>query len=92
MKEIVKKKFPNETHYGDRWGNTETDNELKTIIKKYIIPFLDKEKNAIEIGPGGGRMTKYLQDFKTIYLVDLNPNSLDYIKNDFIQIKIFDFA
>jgi len=87
-----KKVFPDEIHYGDRWGNTETDNELKIIIKKYIIPFLDKEKNAIEIGPGGGRLTKYLQDFKTVYLVDLNPNSLDYIKKRFNSNKNFRFC
>ena len=86
------KDLPNETHYGDRWGNTETDNELKTIIEKYITPFLDEEKNAIEIGPGGGRLTKYLQEFKTVYLVDLNPNSFDYIKKRFNSNKNFRFC
>ena len=54
-----KKDLPDETYYGDRWGNIETDNELKEIIKKYIDPFIDKEKSALEIGSGGGRFTKF---------------------------------
>ena len=87
-----KKDLPDETHYGDRWGNTETDNELKEIIKKYIDPFIDKEKSALEIGSGGGRFTKYLQNFKTLYLVDLNPNSLDYLKKRFNLNKNFQFC
>jgi len=78
-----KKYFPNEKHYGERWGEVEKDTVLKSIKEKFVLPFVNENKLVLEIGPGGGRWTKYLLNCKKLYCLDLNPKSLDYVKNRF---------
>ena len=77
-----KKVFPNEKYYGDRWGEVEKEPIFKSIKEKFILPFVNN-KSVLEIGPGGGRWTKYLLNCESLYCVDLNPHSLEYVKNRF---------
>jgi len=80
---LSRKYHPNEKHYGERWGEVEKDPILKSIKEKFILPFVNEDKSVLEIGPGGGRWTKYLLNCKKLYCIDLNPESLDYVKNRF---------
>ena len=80
---LSRKHYPNEKYYGDRWGEVEKDPVLKSIKEKFILPFVNENKSVLEIGPGGGRWTKYLLNCNKLYCLDLNPQSLDYVKNRF---------
>ena len=80
---LSRKYHPNEKHYGERWGEVEKDPILKSIKEKFVLPFVNEDKSVLEIGPGGGRWTKYLLNCKKLYCLDLNPRSLDYVENRF---------
>jgi cyclopropane fatty-acyl-phospholipid synthase-like methyltransferase len=80
---LSRKHYPNEKYYGDRWGKVEKDPVLKSIKEKFILPIVNENKSVLEIGPGGGRWTKYLLNCNKLYCLDLNPQSLDYVKNRF---------
>ena len=80
---LSRKYHPNEKHYGERWGEVEKEPILKSIKEKFVLPFVNEDKSVLEIGPGGGRWTKYLLNCKKLYCLDLNPRSLDYVENRF---------
>ena len=42
-----KKDLPDETHYGDRWGNTETDNEGLKLFKNKFEQNKNSENDLI---------------------------------------------
>lgn len=56
--------------YGIEWGDPDVWDPLRFIRDRYVLPFVDPAHAAVEIGPGGGRWTRYLLDFKTVYAVD----------------------
>ncbi len=67
---------------------------IETVIAKSIIPFLDPNKIALEIGCGGGVFTKRMR-FKHTYAIDVikKPASLDGISNlTFIEAPDRDFT
>jgi SAM-dependent methyltransferase len=55
--------------------------ELTKVVHNYISPYLTKKSVVLEIGPGGGRWTRYLLQAKEIILVDLNAEFFPYLKN-----------
>lgn len=57
--------------------------DLYRFIGQYITPFVTPETVAMEVGPGGGRWTRYLLNAKSIILVDIVPQFYDYIKGRF---------
>lgn len=59
--------------------------DLYQFIQKYVKPYVTADKVVLEIGPGGGRWTRYLLDAKQIILVDIVPQFFDYIKKRFPQ-------
>lgn len=65
---------------------------INESIKKKIVDLLDvkKEDNIIEIGPGLGALTKYLiQISKKITLIELDKRLVEFLKNNFKDIKIY---
>jgi ubiquinone/menaquinone biosynthesis C-methylase UbiE len=56
---------------------------LSVVVKKYIRPYIDKDKTVVEIGSGGGRWTKYLLEANELVLVELNSIFFPYLKERF---------
>ncbi len=50
------------------------DESLGAFRDRFITPFVDPAKTALEIGPGGGRWTRYLLEFERLVCVDLDPD------------------
>lgn len=62
--------------YGLQWGDPDTFGPLKFIRDRYVLPYVNPQHNAVEIGPGGGRWTRYLLGFGKLYVVDYFPQML----------------
>ncbi len=69
--------------YGMQWGDPETMPTLCYVRERYVVPFVDSKQTAIEIGPGGGRWTQYLQGFKKLYAIDYYQEMLDELAKTF---------
>ena len=50
---------------------------------KYVLPYINPQHIELEIGPGGGRWTRYLLGFKKLYVVDHYPQLLNELKKRF---------
>lgn len=72
-----------EKSYGDRWGDPNKVEILKKIRDEFVIPFVDENKTALEIGSGGGRWTQFLLKFGRLYVTDLNQQFFHYILDRF---------
>lgn len=69
--------------YGLEWGDPEVVSPLNFIKERYVIPYVNARHKAVEIGPGGGRWTRYLLGFETLYVVDYHQELLDELKLNF---------
>jgi len=69
--------------YGLEWGDPDVVSPLQFIRDEYVLPFVNSAQVAVEIGPGGGRWTRYLLGFKTLYAVDFHQELLDQLKRNF---------
>jgi Methyltransferase domain len=74
--------------YGLEWGDPEVVVPLRFIRDRYLSPYVSGEKCAVEIGPGGGRWTRYLIGFGKLYVVDYYPELLDEMRRNFRTPKI----
>ena len=63
--------------YGLDWGDPDVVEPLRFIRDRYVLPYARTAQAAVEIGPGGGRWTRYLLDVETLYLVDVHQELLD---------------
>ncbi len=80
--------------YGLEWGDPEIAPPLKYVRDHFLKPYLSPLATVVEVGPGGGRWTRYMQNVKKIYAVDyytellnelesnLGFNNIVYIKNN----------
>lgn len=66
--------------YGLQWGDPNEVTYLKFIRDKYILPHINFDHAAVEIGPGGGRWTRYLLSFRALYTVDYHQELLDELQ------------
>ena len=57
--------------------------DLYRFIGQYITPYVTPNTVALEIGPGGGRWTRYLLNAKSIILVDIVPQFFGYLRGRF---------
>jgi ubiquinone/menaquinone biosynthesis C-methylase UbiE len=71
--------------YGLEWGDPEVFGPLKFVRDRYVLPYVDSQRTALEIGPGGGRWTRYLLGFHQLYVVDYHPELLQELKKNFNQ-------
>jgi ubiquinone/menaquinone biosynthesis C-methylase UbiE len=69
--------------YGLNWGDPQTMSPLKRIRDHFLLPYVNPDHNAIEIGPGGGRWTRYLLGFGHLYGVDYHQELLDELAGNF---------
>lgn len=78
-----------EQHWGDRWGDPERDGARARaayieVHRRYLEPYLRPALDVVEIGSGGGRWTKYLlPSARRLVVVELNPESFDYLLRRF---------
>lgn len=69
--------------YGLEWGDPEVAAPLTFIRDRFVLPYVSSEQTAVEIGPGGGRWTRYLLGFKKLYVVDYHPELLGELRKNF---------
>jgi SAM-dependent methyltransferase len=73
--------------YGLQWGDPDVWTPLRFIRDRYVLPFVKPEHTAMEIGCGGGRWTRYLLGFKTIYAVDYYEELLSEFRRTFARYR-----
>jgi Methyltransferase domain len=71
--------------YGLEWGDPDIAEPLRFIKERYVLPYVNAQHDALEIGPGGGRWTRFLLGFRTLTAVDYHPELLDELKRNFGQ-------
>lgn len=60
--------------YGLQWGDPEHGcPPLRYIRDRWVLPYVNPAHVAVEIGPGGGRWTRYLVGFRQLYVVEYEP-------------------
>jgi len=69
--------------YGLEWGDPDVWAPLQFVKQRYVLPYVNAKHRAVEIGPGGGRWTRYLLGFRTLYAVDYHQELLDELKRNF---------
>ncbi|HEY6766109.1 MAG TPA: class I SAM-dependent methyltransferase [Candidatus Sulfotelmatobacter sp.] len=80
---FLRKSITNRKVYGLNWGDPETAEPLRFIRDRYVLPYVKSEHSALEIGPGGGRWTRYLLPFRRLYVVDYHQELLDELRRNF---------
>jgi hypothetical protein len=71
--------------YGLHWGDPEDNPILKKVRDHWLLPYVHENHDAVEIGPGGGRWTRYMLKFRRIHAVDYHQELLDELKKNFSQ-------
>jgi SAM-dependent methyltransferase len=69
--------------YGLEWGDPEATPALRFVRENYVLPYVNAARIAVEIGPGGGRWTRYLLGFRHLYVVDFYPELLQELRRNF---------
>jgi hypothetical protein len=71
--------------YGLQWGDPEDPRNpaLQAIRDRWILPYVDSARIGLEIGPGGGRWTRYLLGFRQLYVVDCHAELLGELRKNF---------
>lgn len=69
--------------YGMHWRDPQTDPVMRHVRDHYLLPYVHPDHTAIEIGPGGGRWTRYLLGFAKVYAVDYHQTMLDELARNF---------
>jgi cyclopropane fatty-acyl-phospholipid synthase-like methyltransferase len=57
------------------------------VRDRFVIPFVKPNQIAVDIGCGGGRWTRYLLGFKTVYAVDYYEELLSEFRKTFHRHK-----
>ena len=69
--------------YGQEWGDPNEHPSLRQIRDQFIQPYINLDATALEIGPGGGRWTRYLLSFRRVFVIDLHQELLDELAKKF---------
>jgi hypothetical protein len=69
--------------YGLNWGDPQVLPPLRQVRDRFLLPYVNPDHSAIEIGPGGGRWTRYLLGFGRLYGVDYHQELLDELAGSF---------
>jgi SAM-dependent methyltransferase len=73
--------------YGLEWGDPDVWTPLVFIRDRYVLPFVNPDHVAMDIGCGGGRWTRYLLGFKTVYAVDYYAALISEFRRSFDRYK-----
>ena len=87
LRHLEKRKKEGEL-YGLHWGDPEKTPRLAWVRDTFCLPYIDPNGVAVEIGPGGGRWTRYLKDFGKLYAVDFHKELLDELAENFTEPNI----
>lgn len=68
--------------YGLEWGDPDKVPPLQYVREHFLTPYVSPTSSVVEIGPGGGRWTRYLLGAKQIYAVDYHQELLDTLKSN----------
>ncbi len=79
----IKREIFSKDIYGLQWGDPDVAPPLRFIKDRYVLPYVNAKHNAIEIGPGGGRWTRYILGFGKLYVVDYYLELLKELKRNF---------
>ncbi len=71
--------------YGHQWGDPDVWTPLRFIRDCYVLPFVNPEHTALDVGCGGGRWTYYLLGFKSVYAVDYYEDLLVQFRKRFAR-------
>jgi len=74
--------------YGTAWGDPETMEPLMFVRDRWVLPYVRADQTAVEIGPGGGRWTRYLLGFERLYAIDFYPELLAELKRSFTRANV----
>jgi phospholipid N-methyltransferase len=66
--------------YGLHWGDPDQEDHLKMVRKHYLSFFVNPSATVLEIGPGGGRWTRYMVNARHIYAVDYHQELLNELR------------
>ncbi len=69
--------------YGLQWGDPENSGPQIFLRDRYVLPYIKPDQVGLEIGPGGGRWTRYMLGFKKLYVVDYYPELLRELRGRF---------
>jgi SAM-dependent methyltransferase len=76
----VRKELARKGPYGMEWGDPESVPPLKYVKDHWVTPYVDPHRTGVEIGPGGGRWTRFLIGFERLYVVDYHQELLDELR------------
>ena len=79
----IRRELHSKDMYGLHWGDPDTLEPLKFIRDRYVLPYVRSNQCAREIGPGGGRWTRYLLGFEKLYVVDCHAQVLEELGRNF---------
>jgi ubiquinone/menaquinone biosynthesis C-methylase UbiE len=68
--------------YGLQWGDPEISGPQGYMRDHYVLPYVKPDHVALEIGPGGGRWTQYLLNFRRLY-IDYHAELLQEVRRRF---------
>jgi SAM-dependent methyltransferase len=71
---------------GDEWTRKAQNPEswLSALLENMLYKYMDKNREILEIGPGAGRWTEYLQPIaKRLVLVDITPKCITLCRERF---------
>jgi cyclopropane fatty-acyl-phospholipid synthase-like methyltransferase len=69
--------------YGLHWGDPQAMPALRHVRDHFLLRYVNPDHAAVEIGPGGGRWTRYLLGFESLYAVDYHRELLDELSKNF---------
>jgi SAM-dependent methyltransferase len=69
--------------YGVEWGDPESVEPLRYVRGHFLKRYVTPETTVLEIGPGGGRWTRYMLEAKQLYVVDYHQEMLDELRSNF---------
>jgi SAM-dependent methyltransferase len=74
--------------YGIQWGDPEVVPPLTYVRDHFLRPYLSPNTTVVEIGPGGGRWTRYMLHARHIYAVDYHQELLNELSSNFRRSNI----
>jgi SAM-dependent methyltransferase len=74
--------------YGLEWGDPESCEPLGYFRDHFLLPYVSPGTTIAEIGPGGGRWTRYMLNAKRIYAIDYHNQLLEELRSRFKSANI----
>jgi SAM-dependent methyltransferase len=71
--------------YGLEWGDPETWTPLQYIRDRFVVPFVNPNHVALDLGCGGGRWTRYLLGCGTVYAIDYYQQLIDEFRRTYAR-------